>query len=155
MHYYLGVTQVIQHPVNGTFCEGTTATLSCVIFDNSSTNVANTTSWLNVNTGATVLSANVNNTRNGDVVTSILTFKSVSLSDNGTYLCEPRRNVESYFGMILVKSEYIVCMHEYLMHIRMYIHMCTMPLIYHSMNYCGNSVIYAVELSWHLRKTIL
>ena len=135
LHYYLthvGVTQVIQHPVNGTFCEGATATLSCVIFDNSTGNPADTTSWVIADTGGVVPDINLNNTRNGAIVTSILTFESVSLSDNGTYLCEPRRNVESYIGMILVKGEYIVCMrvpYAYMLH------MHTIPLIYHGMNY--------------------
>ena len=102
-----GVTQVIQHPANRTFCEGTTATLSCVIFDNNTGNLADTTSWVNDNTGGGVLDININNTRNGTMVTSILTFESVSLIDNGTYFCIPKHRVQSYFGMILVKGKYV------------------------------------------------
>ena len=44
MHYdNTNGTGVIQHPANNTFCEGSNATLSCVIFDNSTRNAADTT----------------------------------------------------------------------------------------------------------------
>ena len=52
----------------------------------------------------------VSNSRNGSVVTSELTIVNVSLSQNNTeYLCEPRRDVESFVGLLLVIGENLVC----------------------------------------------
>ena len=97
---------IIQHPPNDTFCQGSNAVLSCVIFDNS-TNNAGTTNWFNYNTGAAVPFNMINNTRDGDMVTSVLTIESVSLNDNGTgYLCIPSFSIASYVGMISVAGEY-------------------------------------------------
>ena len=60
----------------------------------------------------------INNTRNGDVVTSVLAIDNVTLSDNGTkYFCLPAFGIESYIGTVLVAGTYV---HEYL--IFMYIH---------------------------------
>ena len=55
------------------------------------------------------------NTRDGDVVTSILTIESLSLNDNGTgYFCEAVRGTDSFVGTVLVIGQYkimqIVCM---------------------------------------------
>ena len=81
--------------------------LSCVVFDNSINDVANTTGWFNGNNGAAVSSNMISNTRDGDVVTSVLTIESVSLNDNGTgYLCNPSLRTESNVGVILVAGEY-------------------------------------------------
>ena len=66
----------------------------------------------------------INNTRNGDVVTSILTIDNVSLSDNGTeYFCFPSSRIESYIGTVLVAGTYMniyLYVHTY---VHMYIHM--------------------------------
>ena len=48
----------------------------------------------------------INNTRDGDVVTSILTIENVSLNDNGTgYFCFPTVGVMSNVGVISVAGE--------------------------------------------------
>ena len=83
--------------------------LSCVVFDNSTSNSADTTSWfINNNPPAAVPPSMINNTRDGDVVTSVLTIESVSLNDNDTgYLCSPSLRIESYVGVILVAGKVI------------------------------------------------
>ena len=104
--YYLEITQ---HPGNDTFCEGSNAVLSCVVFDNSTNNAANTTNWYtNVNPPAAVPVNMISNTRDGDVVTSVLTVESISLNDNGNgYFCFPTFDVESNVGVISVAGEVI------------------------------------------------
>ena len=98
--YYLGI---IQHPANDTFCEGTNAVLSCVVFDNSTNNAADTTTWFTGNPPTALSSNMINNTRDGDVVTSVLTIENVSLNDNGNgYFCFPTSRVESNVGVISV-----------------------------------------------------
>ena len=48
----------------------------------------------------------VNNSRHGDVVTSVLSFREVQLNINNTkYLCEPTFAVESFVAVIMVKGE--------------------------------------------------
>ena len=94
---------LVQHPSIDTYCEGSNALLSCVIFDNTATNAADTTSWFtNDNPPAAVLdSYMINNTRDGDVVTSVLTIESVSLNDNGNgYFCSPSFGIRSNVGVI-------------------------------------------------------
>ena len=45
----------------------------------------------------------ISNTRDGDVVTSVLTIESVSLNDNGNgYFCVPSFPIASYIGVISV-----------------------------------------------------
>ena len=98
---------IIQHPPNDTFCQGSNAVLSCVIFNNSTNNAPDNTNWFNYNAGAAVPHNMISNTRDGDVVTSVLTIESVSLNDNGTgYLCIPSFSIASYVGMISVAGEY-------------------------------------------------
>ena len=105
MVHYIGINQ---HPGNETFCEGSSAILSCVIFDNSTNNAADTTNWFtNENPPASINHSMINNIRDGDVVTSVLTIESVSLNDNGTgYLCSPSLRIESYVGVISVAGNY-------------------------------------------------
>ena len=103
-YFYSGI---IQHPENNTFCEGSNAVLSCVIFDNS-TNIADNTNWyVNTTNPPTPVSDDIiNNTRDGGVVTSVLTIESVSLNDNNNgYICSPALRVESYVGVISVAGE--------------------------------------------------
>ena len=102
--YYLDITQVTQDPENNTFCKGSNAVLSCVIFDNTTANVADTTSWFtNNNPPVRFPDSMINNTRDGDVVTSVLTIESVSLDDNGNgYLCTPSLDVRSSVGVISI-----------------------------------------------------
>ena len=78
--------------------------LSCVIFDNSTNNAADATGWFNNGNPPIAVSSNmINNTRDGDVVTSVLTIESVSLNDNGNgYFCVPSFPIESYIGVISV-----------------------------------------------------
>ena len=77
MHIFL---TVIQHPANDTFCEGSNAVLICVIFDDSTNDAANTTSWFtNGDTPAAVSDAMISNSRVDNVVTSVLTIENVSL----------------------------------------------------------------------------
>ena len=52
MHYL----EVVQDPANATFCEGTNATLTCTIFDNSTDRIANSTSWVNLTSGRRIIS---------------------------------------------------------------------------------------------------
>ena len=78
--------------------------LSCILFDNSTNNAADTTKWfINGNPPAALSSTIVANTRDGDVVTSVLTIESVSLNDNGNeYFCFPTPGIESYVGVVSV-----------------------------------------------------
>ena len=96
----LGITQ---HPANDTYCEGSNAVLSCVVFDNSTSNAADTTSWFIDIVYVLVSSSMISNSRDGDVVTSVLTIENVSLSDNGTgYFCSPSFGIASYTGVLSV-----------------------------------------------------
>ena len=96
----------MQHPANDTFCEGKDATLNCTIYDNSTRRVADNTVWYNEDTGAAIPRSMVNNSRDGDVVTSVLTIKKVPLDINSTkYLCEPRITVTSSVAVIMVIGE--------------------------------------------------
>ena len=78
--------------------------MSCVVFDNSTNDDADTTSWFtNGNPPVRVPDNMINNNRDGDVVTSVLTIENVSLNDNGTgYLCVPLLNIRSNVGVISV-----------------------------------------------------
>ena len=101
VHVYIIVTAgITQHPRNDTLCEGSNAVLSCVVFDNSTYTAADTTSWFrDSNTPIRVPDNMINNTRDGDVVTSVLTIESVSLNDNDNgYFCFPVVSVISYVG---------------------------------------------------------
>ena len=82
--------------------------LSCVVFDNSTINAANSTQWFfNGNPPTALSSTIIANTRDGDVVTSVLTIESVSLNDNGNgYFCLPAFGVgNSYIGVISVAGK--------------------------------------------------
>ena len=113
MHTFL---TVIQHPANDTFCEGSNAVLSCVIFDNSANDAANNTGWFtNGDTPAAIPHTMISNSRVDNVVTSILTIENVSLNDNGIgYLCNPSLRIESYAGVISVAGIHerylLICM---------------------------------------------
>ena len=114
-----------QHPTNTKVCEGSNAVLSCVIFDNTTNNAADTTIWFTDDNPPDRLPDNMrNNTRDGDVVTSVLTIESVSLNDNGNgYFCSPVFDIGSDVGVISVAGEY-----EHL-HVLMYLYVAT--YIYH------------------------
>ena len=83
--------------------------LSCVIFDNSTSNAADGTVWFNNTSPPIAVASNmINNTRDGDMVTSVLTIESVSLNDNGNgYFCLPAFGISSYVGVILVAGKVI------------------------------------------------
>ena len=93
--------------------------MSCVIFDNTTINVADDTNWYrDTNPPAGIPDNMINNTRDGDVLTSVLTIENVSLNDNSNgYFCFPTVGVMSNVGVISVAGG------EY-MHIRMYLHSC-------------------------------
>ena len=96
--------------------------LSCTVFDNSTSNAADHTGWFRDGNPPVLVSTNmINNTRNGNVVTSVLTVESVSLSDiSSGYFCSPTYDIGSYAGLILVAGEYEdLCT----IHYRMYV--CT------------------------------
>ena len=97
----LGITQ---YPANDTYCEGSNAVLNCVVFDNSTNDAADRTNWFtNDDFPVAVSDSMISNSRDGDVVTSVLTIESVSLNDNGTgYLCVPSFGIASYAGVLLV-----------------------------------------------------
>ena len=79
--------------------------MSCVIFDNSTNNAADTTGWFTDDiTPAQVPVNMINNTRDDDVVvTSVLTIENVSLNDNGNgYFCLPSIGVMSNVAVISV-----------------------------------------------------
>ena len=99
----------IQQPMNGTFCEGSNAMLSCITFDNS-TNAAGNANWFMIiddDFPADLPNNMISNTRNGDVATSVLTIESVSLNDNNNgYYCMPSTLVVSNVGVILVAGKY-------------------------------------------------
>ena len=108
-----------QHPADGTFCEGNNAVLSCVIFDNSISNAADGTGWFrddNPNPAVAVPSNMINNTRNGDVVTSVLTIENVTLNDSGTgYFCLVSINIMSNVGVIsVITGNVYICMYDIL-----------------------------------------
>ena len=99
-------TGITQHPRNDTLCEGSTALLNCTIFDNTTGNTANSTGWFRDGNPPVLLSSNmISNTRNGNVVTSVLTIENV---DNGNgYFCLPAFGITSYVGVISVAGMYI------------------------------------------------
>ena len=70
------------------------------------------------------ISSNINNTRNGDVVTSVLTIDNVSLNDNGTeYFCLPTFPIRSYIGAILIAGTCTyVHRYEYSVYVHIYVH---------------------------------
>ena len=84
--------------------------LSCVVFNNDTNIAANTTGWFRIANPPVGISSNINNTRNGDVVTSVLTVVNVSLNDDGTgYLCSPTFGIRSYVGVISVITGTVLC----------------------------------------------
>ena len=89
--------------------------LSCVVFDNSTNKAADNTVWFRVANPAVGISSNLrNNTRNGDVVTSVLTIENVTLNDTGTgYFCFPSINITSNIGMlsVITGTVYVMCTH--------------------------------------------
>ena len=87
--------------------------MSCIVFDNTTNNVADTTGWFfDDDPPLRVHSSMINNTRDGDVVTSVLTIESVSLNDNGTgYFCEPVRSTDSFVGTVFVIGGYMQVVH--------------------------------------------
>ena len=105
--YYLGV---VQHPANDTVCKGTNATLNCTIFDNSTDGIANSTSWVNNATERTIAgSMMVKNSRDGDIVTSVLIIMDVS--DNSTYFCRPSHRTMSSVAVITVIGKKLTYTH--------------------------------------------
>ena len=82
--------------------------MSCVIFDNSTNNAADYTGWFIITNPPIAVSSNmISNTRDANMVTSVLTIVNVSLNDNGNgYLCVPSFSIISYVGVISVAGEY-------------------------------------------------
>ena len=105
--YSVYYAEVIQHPANDTFCEGTDAVLYCTIFDNSTDGIADDTVWFNAENDATISGSKVNNSRDGDVVTSVLTLMKAPLYLNNTeYVCEPTFTVgSSSVAVVIVIGE--------------------------------------------------
>ena len=99
-------TGITKHPRNDTLCEGSTALLSCTVFDNSTSNTADSTVWFRNGNPSVLVSSNmINNTHNGNVVTSVLTIENVS--NGGGYFCLPAFGITSYVGAISVAGTYI------------------------------------------------
>ena len=93
--------------------------MSCVVFDNSTDNAADTTGWFRDSNNPVRVSDNmINNTHDGDLVTSVLTIENVSLNDNGNgYFCVPSLRIASNVGIISVADEIV--------YIRICINVCT------------------------------
>ena len=102
------IAGITQHPTNDTYCEGSNAVLSCVIFDNNTNNAADNTKWFDDDDPPVAVSSSmISNSRDGDVVTSVLTIESVSLNDNGIgYFSSPTYRIGSNVGKISVEGEY-------------------------------------------------
>ena len=83
--------------------------LSCTVYDNSTSSAADSTGWFREDDPPVGISSTmINNTRNGEVVTSVLTIDNVSFNDNGTeYFCFPSHGIDSYIGAILVAGTYV------------------------------------------------
>ena len=105
-YFYVDVTQ---DPTSGTYCEGSNVVLRCVIFDNTTLGGANSTGWF-INSNPPVSVPNnfmITNTRDGDVVTSVLTIENVPLDINNIgYFCSPAFNIGSDLAVISVTGEY-------------------------------------------------
>ena len=104
--HFLGI---MEHPVNATYCKGSIVVLNCIVFDNSTNNVADLTGWFNNSVPPIAVDASmISNTRNGDdMVTSVVTIRNVSLNDNGTRLfCVPSLGIVSYAAIISVAGNY-------------------------------------------------
>lgn len=88
-HYYFYCLVFTQDPADTTFCEGSNAVLKCVIFDNSTEQYGDSTGWYRRGFPSYLLPDNLQNTtRDGNVVSSVLTIKNVSLNDSGNeYFC--------------------------------------------------------------------
>ena len=98
--YYL---EIVQKPVDDTFCEGTDATLNCTIFDNSTERIANNAFWSNLTSNGNIPDDLFSNNRDGDYVTSLLTIIDVSLYENNTnYICRAGSEVQSSAAVIIV-----------------------------------------------------
>ena len=99
--------------------------MSCVVFDNSTNNAADYTSWfIGTNPPIAVPSNLTNNTRDANVVTSVLTIVNVSLYDNGSeYFCLPSLTIFSNVGIVSVVGEY-EWLYSYSMYVRSYVHTC-------------------------------
>ena len=110
LHTYIGI---IHHPANNSYCEEADATLNCVVFDNTTNNAADTIIWFKIdNPPLRLMDDIISNSREGDVLTTVLTIENVSLSDNGNgYFCEPVRDVESFIGVLSVIGEYNICLY--------------------------------------------
>ena len=82
--------------------------MGCIIFDNSTNNAADATGWFIItNFAIAVPYSMINNTRDANVVISVLTIENVSLNDNGNgYLCSPSFGIGSDVGVISVAGEY-------------------------------------------------
>ena len=83
--------------------------MSCTIFDNSDGEVADNTVWFNLTTRARIQSnmdTVVNNSRNGDMVTSILNITDISVYLNNTeYICVPSLDIRSFPGALIIIGE--------------------------------------------------
>ena len=94
--------------------------LSCVVFDNNANDAANRTNWAMDTTDPVNIQPDIDmrfmveNTRDGNVVTSVLTIESVSSSDNGTgYFCFVTLDDRSFNGMVSVTGEYVQYVNYY------------------------------------------
>ena len=117
---YTCILGYIQHPTNDTFCEGSNAMFNCVVIDNSDNDVASNTGWFRDEDPPGLVQPTMdmrftmNNTRDGNVVTSILTIENVSSNDNSTgYFCVPAYGFGSYPGVISVAGEYFYLLCTY------------------------------------------
>ena len=80
--------------------------LTCIIFDNSTNRIADNAGWFNLSSKAGISQDIVNNSRVGDMVTSILPVMNVSAGINNTkYICEAKFSVMSSVAIITVIGE--------------------------------------------------
>ena len=85
--------------------------MNCTIFDNSTNGIANGTTWVNNVTRHTISDIMViKNSRDGDMVTSVLIIMDVS--DNSSYFCRPSRRIMSSVAVITVIGKKLTYIHS-------------------------------------------
>ena len=95
--------------------------MKCIIYDKN-TGVANSTSWENSLTGK-IPPEMVNNTRDGDMVTSILIILNVPVDINNTdYWCRPSLTEQSSAAVIIVIGKEHIQRHTLILEVKKFLY---------------------------------